>query len=182
MNRRIRVLVHASIVGVVLWGGAPLWAAAKTQITPSTVQEVDAQTLKELLSTFEQAEQAMQARDIEGIMGLYSDNYLYHGLKKADIRKIWSQLFEQYKELESFHTFSAIRTVGGSGGKLTAELTCTGVIWGTSKMTTLRSPIDSWYEEIHYLKKENGRWRITGNIGGESQPVLQFGIAPHPLF
>jgi hypothetical protein len=32
------------------------------------------------------------------------------------------------------------------------------------------------------LKKENGRWRIVGNVGGESIPVLQFGVAPHPLF
>jgi ketosteroid isomerase-like protein len=114
-------------------------------------------------------------------MTLYSEDYLYHGLKKADIRKVWSQLFEHYKELESFHTFSVIRTVG-SGSKLTAEITCTGVVWGTSKDTKLRAPVDSWYEEVHYLRKENGRWRIVGNAGGESQPLLQFGVAPHPLF
>ncbi len=157
-------------------------AEAKTQLMPNTVQEVDGETVNELLSTFEQAEQAMQARDIEGIMALYSDDYLYHGLRKADIRKIWTRLFDQHKELESFHSFSVIRTLGGSGGKLTAEMTCTGVIWGTSTTTTLRTPIDSWYEEIHYLRKEHGRWRIIGHIGGESQPALQFGIAPHPLF
>ena len=154
---------------------------AKTQLTTGAIQEVDASTLKELLATFEQAEQAMQARDLDGIMALYADEYLYHGLKKADIRKIWLQLFDQYKELESFHTFSVVRAVG-SGSRLTVEMTCTGVIWGTSKMTTLRAPVDSWYEEVHYLKKENGRWRIIGNVGGESQPVLQFGVAPHPLF
>jgi len=180
MDTRLIAMGLALVVGACLL--APPIADAKTQVTPSTIQEVDPQTLKELLSTFEQAEQAMQARDLDAIMALYSDEYLYHGLKKPDIRKIWSQLFENYKELESFHTFSVIRTIGGSGGKLTAEMTCTGVIWATSKVTTLRAPIDSWYEEIHYLKKEKGRWRITGNIGGESQPTLQFGIAPHPLF
>ena len=182
MNRRCQMFLCLLSVGAALGGSMPFATEAKTQVTSETMHEVDAQTLKELLSTFEQAEQAMQARDIEGIMALYADDYLYHGLKKADIRKIWNQLFEQFKELESFHTFSAIRTLGGSGGRLTAEMTCTGVIWGTSKMTTLRAPVDSWYEEIHYLRKENGRWRITGNLGGESQPVLQFGIAPHPLF
>lgn len=156
-------------------------ANGKTQLTSGGIQEVDPQTFKELLSTFEQAEQAMQAHDIDGIMALYSDDYLYHGLKKADVQKIWKQLFDHYKELESVHTFSVVRTVG-SGSRLVAEMTCTGVVWGTSKDTTLRTPVDSWYEEIHYLKKENGRWRIVGNVGGESQPVLQFGIAPHPLF
>lgn len=161
--------------------GGPAPAEAKTQLMPGGIQEVDSATLKELLLTFEQAEQAMEARDLEGIMALYSDDYLYHGLKKDDVRKIWQQLFEHDKELESFHTFSVVRTAG-SGGKLVAEMTCSGVVWGTSKDTTLRSPIDSWYEEIHYLVKENGRWRIAGNIGGESIPVMQFGVAPHPLF
>ena len=78
-------------------------------------------------------------------------------------------------------TFSVVRLVG-SGSKLVGGMTCSGVVWGTSKDTTLRSPVDSWYEEIHYLKKENGRWRIVGNVGGESIAVLQFGVAPHPLF
>lgn len=161
--------------------GAPTHADAKTQLLPGGMQDVDSETLKELLSTFEQAEQAMQARDLDRIMALYSDEYLYHGLKKADVRKIWKQLFDNYKELESFHTFSVVHMVG-TGGKLIAEMTCSGVVWGTSKDTTLRSPVDSWYEEIHYLRKENGRWRIVGNMGGESIPVLQFGVAPHPLF
>ncbi|HLZ35594.1 MAG TPA: nuclear transport factor 2 family protein, partial [Nitrospira sp.] len=176
MDRRLIATVCAFVITVGLSASSAPLAEAKTQLTPGTIQEVDSSTLKELLATFEQAEQAMQARDLEGIMGLYSEDYLYHGLKKTDIKKIWSQLFEHYKELESVHTFSVIRAVG-SGSKLTVEMTCTGVVWGTSKDTTLRTPLDSWYEEIHYLKKENGRWRIVGNVGGESQPELQFGIA-----
>jgi ketosteroid isomerase-like protein len=154
---------------------------AKTQLTPTTIQEVDQQTVSELVATFEEAERAMQAHDLDGIMVLYSDEYDYHGLKKADVRNIWRKLFDHYQELESVHTFSMIRRLGPAS-KLTAEMTCTGVIWGTSKQTTLHTPIDSWYEEVHYLRKENGRWRIVGHAGGNVQPVLQFGIAPHPLF
>lgn len=154
---------------------------AKTQLTAATIQEVEPQTVKDLLATFEQAERVIQAHDLDGIMELYSDEYQYHGLKKADIRNIWRQLFDHYKELESVHTFSMIRTVGPIT-TLTAEMTCTGVVWGTSKQTTLRTPVDSWYEEVHYLRKENGRWHIVGHAGGNVQPVLQFGIAPHPLF
>ena len=94
---------------------------------------------------------------------------------KRPIRKVWTQLFDHffdhYKNLESFHTFSVIRTVG-TGSKLMAEMTCTGVVWGTAKNTKLRSPVNSWYEEVHFLKKENGRWNITGNAGGESEPIL----------
>lgn len=179
MNGRL-FAVCILLVMAGLSASLPSATHAKTQLMSGGIQEVDPQTLKELLSTFEQAEQAMRAHDIDGIMALYSEDYLYHGLKKADIQKIWKQLFDHYKELESFHTFSVVRTVG-PGSRLVAEMTCSGVVWGTSKDTTLRTPIDSWYEEIHYLKKETGRWRIVGNAG-EAQPVLQFGIAPHPLF
>ena len=181
MNRASIRVGGIVLLTACLWAGPPMQVHAKTQLLPGGIQEVDSDTLKELLSTFEQAEQAMQGRDLDGIMALYSDDYLYHGLKKADVRKIWKQLFDHYRELESFHTFSVVRTVGPAS-KQVAEITCTGVIWGTSKDTTLRSPIDSWYEEVHFLKKENGRWRIAGNVGGESVPVLQFGVAPHPLF
>ncbi|MDP3091420.1 MAG: nuclear transport factor 2 family protein [Nitrospira sp.] len=181
MNVQSASILGALCLGLGLWASQPAVAVAKTQITASTIQEVDSQTVKELLATFEQAEQAIHSQDLDGVMALYSDDYYYHGLKKADIRKVWMQLFEHYKELESFHTFSVIRTVG-AGSKLTAEMTCTGVVWGTAKNTKLRSPVDSWYEEVHFLKKENGRWKITGNAGGESQPILPFGTAPHPLF
>jgi len=181
MNRALFRVLCVFLLTACLWFGLLTAADAKTQLLPGGIQEVDSETLKELLSTFEQAELAMQTQDLDRIMALYSDDYLYHGLKKADVRKIWKQLFDHYKELESFHTFSVVRTVG-SGGKQVAEITCSGVVWGTSKDTTLRSPVDSWYEEIHHLKKENGRWRIVGNAGGESIPVLQFGVAPHPLF
>jgi ketosteroid isomerase-like protein len=181
MNVRSASILGVACLGIGLWAAQPLLAVAKTQVTASTIQEVDPQTTKDLLATFEQAEQAMQAHDLDGIMALYADDYYYHGLKKADIRKVWAQLFDHYKDLESFHTFSVIRTVG-TGSKLIAEMTCTGVVWGTAKNTKLRSPVDSWYEEVHFLKKENGRWRITGNAGGESEPILPFGTAPHPLF
>lgn len=181
MNRLLFRVGCVFLLTAWLWNGFPTPIEAKTQLMPGGIQEVDSETLKELLSTFEQAEQAMQARDVDRIMALYSDDYFYHGLKKVDVQKIWKQLFDHYNELESVHTFSVIRVIG-SGSKFGAEMSCTGVVYGTSKETTLRSPVDSWYEEIHYLKKENGRWRIVGHAGGESQPVLQFGVAPHPLF
>jgi len=179
MDGRIWI-IGACLAVITLWPIVPV--GAKTQLTSATIQEVDQQTLSELLATFEQAEQAMQKHDLDGIMALYSEDYLYHGLKKADIRNIWKQLFDYYKDLESFHTFSVVRTTIGSGGKVIAEMSCTGVIWGTSKDTTLRTPVDSWYEEVHSLRRENGRWRIVGHAGGHARPVLQFGIAPHPLF
>ena len=159
----------------------PCAATGKTQVNSNSTQEVDRETVNELMAIFDQAEQAMQSHDLDGIMAIYADDYAYHGLKKSDIKAIWTKLFEHYNELESMHTFSVIRK-GGSAGNLTVEITCTGVIWGTSKQSKLRTPVDSWAEEIHYITKDNGRWRIIGHASGEIEPPIQFGIAPHPLF
>lgn len=181
MKNRCLLMTFACLLSLGIPTSVPHFAFGKTQLVGGAIQDVEPSVLKELLTVFEEAEQAMHARDLDGIMALYSDKYLYHNLTKADISKIWDQLFKHYKELESFHSFSVIRAVGPDS-KLIVEVTCTGVLWGTSKDTTLRTPLDSWYEEVHYLKKENGRWRIVGNLGGESQPVMPFGVAPHPLF
>ena len=59
--------------------------------------------------------------------------------------------------------------------------TVTEILSGISKISDLRVPIDSWYEEVHYLMLEGGVWRIRGNAGDRPR-VLPLGTAPHPLF
>ena len=67
MNIRQVTILFALGVSLSFWIPPQPMAEAKTQITAGTIQEVDPQTVKELLATFELAEQAMQARDLEGI-------------------------------------------------------------------------------------------------------------------
>jgi hypothetical protein len=156
-------------------------ATAMHQILPEAVVEADRTTVLELTSTFDRAEEAIRARNLDALMDLYAGRYHYHSLTKADIRKIWADLFERYENLSNMHTFSFVRIVG-SGPDATAEIACTGALYGTSKDTKLQVPLDSWFQETHYLVKEEGVWRILGNAGGESRPALPFGTAPHPLF
>ncbi|MFO0700846.1 MAG: hypothetical protein U0236_16610 [Nitrospira sp.] len=154
-------------------------AEAKIVVPPTgSVIEVDTATLKAVIGTFEQAEDAIKAHDLDKVMGMYSPQYNYHGLKKDDIRKIWKELFDEYQDIASTHLFTKMTKVGG-GREL--EVTCTGHLWARSKTSGLYIPIDSWYEEVHYLVLEDGAWRIRGNLG-ESPRVLPFGTAPHPLF
>jgi ketosteroid isomerase-like protein len=153
-------------------------ACAETHLLPGTQAEADEKTVKELLAVFERAEQAVKNRDIEGVMALYSKQYNYHGLKKPDIRKVWMDLFDNYKEIESTHLFSRIVSVGPGES---VEITCSGGVRAVSKTGNLRVPIDSWYGEVHYMVKEDGTWKIRGNLG-DVQTVLPFGTAPHPLF
>ncbi|MEK7237271.1 MAG: hypothetical protein AAB242_11645 [Nitrospirota bacterium] len=155
-------------------------ASAKTEIPAGAVVEVDQATVNQILEGFHKAEAAIAKGDLEGVMALYATQYNYHGLKQADVRKIWFDLFDEYRDLGEVHFFSKIVKVG-SGSNAIVEVTCTGSLSGRSKISGLRVPIDSWYEEVHYLTFEHGGWRIRGNVG-DSPKVMPFGTAPHPLF
>jgi len=153
---------------------------ATTSIPQGAVVEVDQATVTQILDVFHKAEAAIAVGDPDGIMALYATNYNYHGLKYTDVRKIWFDLFEEYRDLGEVHFFSKIVKVG-SGSSAIIEVTCTGSLSGLSKTSGLRVPIDSWNEEVHYLTLEGGVWRIRGNAGDQPR-VLPFGTAPHPLF
>jgi hypothetical protein len=153
---------------------------ATTSIPQGTVVEVDQATVNQILDVFHKADTAIEEENLDGIMALYATQYNYHGLKQADIRKIWIDLFKEYRNLVGVHFFSKIVKVGSGSGAI-IEVTCTGVLSGLSKISGLRVPIDSWYEEVHFLTLEGGVWRIRGNAG-ETPRVLPFGTAPHPLF
>ena len=171
--------VHLTILIVCLAG---IEATEAKIVVPSSgsVIEVDVATLKAVVGTFELAEDAIKAHDLEKVMAIYSPHYNYHGLKKDDLRKIWKDLFDEYQEIASTHLFTKMTKVG-SGRDAVLEVTCTGHLWARSKTSGLYVPIDSWYEEVHYLVLEDGAWRIRGNVG-ESPRALPFGTAPHPLF
>ena len=70
-------------------------------------------------------------------------------MKQADVRKVWFDLFEEYRNLDDVHFFSKIVKVG-SGSNAIIEVTCIGSLPGLSKTGGLRVPIDSWHEEAHY--------------------------------
>ena len=153
---------------------------AATSIPQGAVVEVDQATAKQILDVFHKAESAIAVGNLDGIMAVYATQYNYHGLKQADVRKIWFDLFEEYRDLSGVHFFSKIVKVE-SGSNAIIEVTCTGNLSGFSKTSSLRVPIDSWHEEVHFLTLEGGVWRIRGNVG-ETPRVLPFGTAPHPLF
>lgn len=155
-------------------------ATAEVQSLPGAAADLDQATVNDVMTTFRQADQALQAHNVDGVMALYSEQYNYHGLQKSDMRKIWSNLFDEFQELSDTHHFSRLAKVG-SGSKTVIEVTCTGSLSGLSKTGGLRVPIDSWYEEVHYMMFEEGQWRIRGNVGDQPR-IMPFGTSPHPLF
>ena len=115
---------------------------------------------------------------MEALMAIYSKDFSYNGLKKDDLKMIWTELFAQYRRMESHHLFSKIVVVHGKVP--IAEVTCTGGLWATADVTSERVRIDSWFEEVHHMIYEDGVWRIHGHEG-EDPKNTQLGVA-HPFF
>lgn len=137
--------------------------------------------VKELVAAFDRAERALQKEDLDDLMDFYAPAYNYHGLKQSDVRRVWGEVFEHYKAMESLHLFSDIKVMQVNN-ELRAEVTCTGGLYGTDERTGNRVTLDSWFREVHYLVKEDGVWRFLGNAG-EIPASAPFSSAPHhPLF
>jgi hypothetical protein len=193
MGRQVKMsvrLVLGLVVCSVLAAGA---ASAKVQVLPETTLLVEGKQMKgqkrleghrivkELLASFERAESALRKEDVNALMQFYAPSYDYHGLKESDVRRVWGEVFEHYKAVESLHLFSDIKVLQVDS-RLRAEVTCTGGLYGTEEQTGKRITLDSWFREVHYLVKEDGVWRFLGNAG-EAPAAAPFSSAPHhPLF
>ena len=172
---------------------APVAVFAKVQVLSETTLVVEGKkvtgqdslaihpVVKGLLAAFERAEAALKTEDLNALMQFYAPAYGYHGLKVHDVRRIWGEVFEHYKAVESLHLFSDIK-VTQVKNELRAEVTCTGGLYGTDKRTGNRITLDSWFREVHYLVKDGDSWRFLGNAG-EVPDGAPFASAPHhPLF
>lgn len=182
-SERATLAVSAVLAGLLVWlqgcAMAPLTHRGGIQVDRWAEVKADDKTVAEILATFQQAEGAIELQNLDALMNLYAQDYQYHGLAKEDLRKIWTQLFTHYRELNSNHIFSRIAV--RSGQVPTAEITCSGSLYGISQETGERENVDSWYGEVHHLVYQDGAWRIRGHAGAPPK-ALRFGIAPHPFF
>jgi hypothetical protein len=191
---RERSALALLVLGVIVsYAIAPVLVWAKAQVLPETVLLVEGKrvswhnsllhhpVVKGVVAAFERAEAGLQQEELDRLMQFYAPAYDYHGLKQADVRRVWSEVFEHYKALESLHLFSDIKVVNVDG-KLRAEVTCTGGLYGTDEQSGKRVTLDSWFREVHYLVKDGESWRFLGNAG-EVPAAAPFASAPHhPLF
>ncbi|HEX6727007.1 MAG TPA: nuclear transport factor 2 family protein [Nitrospira sp.] len=182
------------ILGFALcWALGPIVGLAKVQVLPETGLKVEGKKVtgqsgllrhpivKGLLAAFERAEAALGKEDVDELMRFYAPTYDYHGLKTGEVRRVWGEVFEHYRAVESLHLFSDIK-VTQVNDEVRAEVTCTGGLYGTDERSGNRVTLDSWFREVHYLVKEGDAWRFLGNAG-EVPAAAPFASAPHhPLF
>lgn len=175
------------------WALGPVVGLAKVQVLPETGLQVERKkvtgqsgllrhpVVKGLLAAFERAEAALGKEDVDELMRFYAPTYDYHGLKPGDVRRVWGEVFEHYRGVESLHLFSDIK-VTQVNDELRAEVTCTGGLYGTDERSGNRVTLDSWFREVHYLVKKGDAWQFLGNAG-EVPAAVPFASAPHhPLF
>jgi ketosteroid isomerase-like protein len=159
----------------------PTPVAAAVEVAPGTVAEADQGALTELIAAFDQAEVAVQQADLDALLLFYAKSYNYHGLKRSDVRRVWSEVFAHYGQVTSKHVFTELKVVQ-SGSVRKAYVTCTGGLYGTEKETGKPITIDSWVNEVHFLVKEKEGWKFLGNVGGASIAAPPASAPHHPLF
>jgi hypothetical protein len=164
-------------------GHNPSPSAAAVEIAPGAVAETDQKIMKELVAAFDQAEVAVQHADVDALMQFYEKAYDYHGLKRPDVQRVWTEVFSHYGHVLSRHVFTELKVVQGGLVKK-AYVTCTGGLCYTEQRKSLenRSQSISWVSEVHYLAKEKEGWKFLGNVGGAPLSVPPTSAPHHPLF
>jgi hypothetical protein len=148
-------------------------------VRPSPDIHADAQTVDQIVETFDRVQAAMGAKDLKGLMANYSDHYNHGGLTKKDLERFWKDIFARYNRILGHHIFTKIVVLPGKERE--AMVTCTGALWATIAEKGKRQPLDSWFEEEHHLVYEDRSWRLIG-AGPEAGRLPEFGTAPHPPF
>jgi ketosteroid isomerase-like protein len=151
-----------------------------TTIAHTAEIQANDQTIKEIMSTFKRADEALRRMDLNALMDLYSEDYTHNGYTKELLRRIWEGLFQDYYDFSSTHVFSKIKVDAGKVSK--TEITCTGSLWATSTRTGERVNIDSWFGAVHLLTYEGGVWRIRGHAGETPIMERRYALPPHPFF
>jgi hypothetical protein len=144
--------------------------------------EGNQQAVDEIVSTFRNAEEAIEQSHLDKTMRFYAHHYRHTNFNPVTLRPVWRDIFADYRDLSISHVFSRI-VVHTNTNPPTAEATCTGSLWGTSKQTGMRVNIDDWVEDVHYLVYEDGGWHTQGHQWEVlMEKETRAARPPHPLF
>lgn len=185
MGMKLKSLILSlALIGVVVGVSRchhPTPTVADVEVVPGVVGERDQALMRDVVAAFDQADAAVRKADLDALMPFYAKGYNYYGLKPADVRRIWAEVFVHYRDLSSRHVFTDVKLMQ-TGKVKRASVTCTGGLYGIDKESGKTITIDSWANEVHYLIYEDGAWRFLGNKGGTTQFVPPSSAPHHPLF
>lgn len=148
------------------------------EIDPAAKQVLGEQTFNEVKAFFLTAEKAIEAKDLETIMALYSNNYRDGELDKKSVELAWRKIFARMDKMASLHNMKLARM---SPDRNMVVFQCSGLLLGTPGSDKGYTTIDNWNNQDHILIKEDGKWKLIATYGIERQR-LWFDKPMHPLF
>ena len=148
------------------------------EVDPVAKQKLGEQTFNEVMMFFQAAEKAVETKDLEALMELYSDNYSNGEHDKKAARQIWERIFSTFDTMAMRHNMKLEKI---SAEKNMVIFQCNGLLLGVPDIKKGPITIDNWNNQEHVLVKEAGKWKLIGTYGLERKR-LWFDKPMHPLF
>lgn len=148
------------------------------EVDPAAKQQLGEQTYNDVMTFFHAAEKAIEAKDLEALMALYSDNYSDGEHDKKSARQIWERIFARFGKMAMHHNMKLGKA---SADKNMIVFQCSGLLLGAPDPKERPVTIDNWTNQDHVLVKEAGKWKLIGTYGPERKR-LWFDKPMHPLF
>ncbi|MEE8429736.1 MAG: hypothetical protein V3S16_00625 [Candidatus Desulfatibia sp.] len=146
-------------------------------LDPDSKKQLGEKNYNEILDFFKKAEAAIESRDLDGVMELYSDNYVNGFHDKKSAKRTWKRIFRTFDGMATKHM---MRLVTHSSGNV-AVISCSGFLMGIPEGKKYLITIDHWANQDHIIAKEGGKWKLIGTSGKEEKR-LWFDKPLHPFF
>lgn len=164
--------------GVAMGGEHRLSDKYSLEVDPAAKQKLGEQTFNEVMTFFQAAEKAIETKDLEALMELYSDNYSNGIHDKKAAKQIWERIFSTFDAMAMRHNMKLEKI---STEKNMVIFQCNGLLLGVPDIKKGPITIDNWNNQEHVLVKEAGKWKLIGTYGPERKR-LWFDKPMHPLF
>lgn len=181
--------MFAVLIGICFLAGVATGAEHKLSdeydmyVDPAAKQQLGEKTFNEVMIFFHEAEKAIEEKNLETLMGLYSENYTDGEHSKKSAREIWERIFSTFEMTATRHN---MKLVNQGADKNMVVFRCSGLLLGVpgqNSKVKQKGPvtIDNWVLQDHVLVKEAGKWKLIGTYGTERKR-LWFDKPMHPLF
>ncbi len=144
---------------------------------PSIREQLGEKLFDEVMAFFHTAEKALETKDLEALMDLYSENYSDGEHDKKSAERIWKRIFSTFDKMATIHN---MRLINVSPDKNLVIMRCTGLMAGKPEGDKGVITIDNWNQQDHVLIREDGRFKLIGSFGLERKR-LWFDKPMHPL-
>ena len=80
------------------------------EIDPAAKQQLGEKTFNEIMDFFHAAEKAIETKDLDALMSLYSDDYSNDGHDKKSVELIWKRIFSTFDTIDDTQTVTCLFT------------------------------------------------------------------------